>query len=559
VVCIALANALALAQPQILRIAIDDLYEGVTAEKLGRYAIILFALSLAAGTFNYFMRQTVIGISRHIEFDLRDDLFEHLLRLPVSFFQRRPTGDLMSRATNDLAAVRTMLGPGFMNLVNTIVRAMIAVGFMLAISPRITLYALLPLPCVSLTAWFYGDRIHRRFEEIQAQFSAMSAHVQENLAGVRVVRAFANEDAETRAFKRLNEDYLDRNLRLIRTSGLFYPTLAFLSGIAALLGLYLGGREVIAGRITLGQFVAFTIYLGMLNWPMLALGWVINLFQRGSASFDRIVELLDATPEIESRPAAIVPASCRGELEFRDLHFTYPGASVPALRGVSFRVPAGATIALVGHTGSGKSTLLAIIPRVQDPPAGSVFLDGVDVRELDLAWLRNQVAFATQDPLLFSETVANNIAYGAPDAPRADIERAVAMARLDGDVARFPRGYDTLVGERGITLSGGQRQRACIARALLLGSPILLLDDCLSSVDTDTEEGILRALREHARGRTTLIVSHRVSTVRAADTILVLEDGVVAERGTHEELIRLGGRYANLVREQQLEEEIEAS
>jgi ATP-binding cassette subfamily B protein len=286
---------------------------------------------------------------------------------------------------------------------------------------------------------------------------------------------------------------------------------------------------------------------------------VINLFQRGSASFNRIVELLDANPEIQSGPAAIVPAACRGELEFRDLHFTYPGGAEPALRGVTFRVPAGATVALVGHTGSGKSTLLAMIARVHDPPPGTVFLDGVDVRELDLAWLRKQVAFATQDPVLFSETVADNIAYGAPGAPRSEIERVVAMARLDGDVGRFPRGYETLVGERGITLSGGQRQRACIARALLLGSPILLLDDCLSSVDTHTEEGILRALREHARGRTTLIVSHRVSTVRAADAILVLEDGVVAERGTHEELIRLGGRYASLVREQQLEEEIEAS
>jgi len=543
----------------MLRIAIDDLYKGVTAEKLGRYALILFALSVAAGTFKYFMRQTVIGISRHIEFDLRNDLFEHLLRLPVSFFQRRPTGDLMSRATNDLAAVRMMLGPGFMYLVNTIVGAVISVGCMLAISPRITLYALLPLPCVTLTVWFYGGRIHRRFEAIQAQFSTMSARVQENLSGVRVVRAFANENAETRTFERLNQDYLERNLKLIRTSGLFHPTLAFLSGLAALLGLYLGGREVIAGRITLGQFVAFISYLGMLNWPVYALGWVINLFERGSASFDRIVELLDANPEIQSGPAAIRPSTCRGEIEFRDLVFTYPGATEPALRGVSFRVPAGATVALVGHTGSGKSTLLAMIPRVQDPPAGRVFLDGVDVRVLDLAWLRQQVAFATQDPLLFSETVADNIAYGAPGAPRADVERVVAMARLDGDIARFPNGYDTLVGERGITLSGGQRQRACIARALLLGSPILLLDDCLSSVDTDTEEGILRALREHARGRTTLIVSHRVSTVRAADAILVLEDGVIAERGTHDELIRLGGRYVNLVREQQLEEEIEAS
>ena len=537
----------------------DDLYRGVTAAKLGRYAVILFVISLASGSFKYLMRQTVICVSRHIEYDLRNDLFDHLLRLPLSFFQGRPTGDLMSRATNDLAAVRMMLGPGFMYLVNTIVVAVISVGFLFAISPRIALYALLPLPCVSLTVWFFGDRIHRRFEAIQAQFSALSARVQENLAGVRVVRAFAHEEAEIDGFRRLNEDYLERNLALIRTSGLFHPTLAFLSGLAALLGLYLGGREVLAGRITLGQFVAFTVYLAMLNWPVYALGWVINLFQRGMASFDRIVDLLEVEPAIRSPERPARPKVCRGELEFRDVHFTHPGAVEPALAGVSFRVPAGATVALVGHTGSGKSTLLALIPRVFDPPPGTVFLDGEDVRELDLHWLRRQVAFATQDHVLFSESVADNIAYGAPASTRAEVERVAAIARLDGDVRRFPNGYDTLVGERGITLSGGQRQRACIARALLLGSPVLLLDDCLSSVDTETEEGILHGLREHAHGRTTLLVSHRVSTVRDADLILVLEDGGVAERGRHDELVALGGRYAKLVREQQLEEELEAS
>jgi ATP-binding cassette, subfamily B, multidrug efflux pump len=557
--CIAITNAIALAQPQVLRHAVDDLYQGVTAAKLGRYAVILFLISLASGIFKYFMRQTIIAISRHIEFDLRNDLFRHLQTLPLGYFQTTRTGEIMSRATNDLAAVRMMLGPGFMYLVNTAVVALISLGFMIAISPRISLYALLPLPLVSFTVGYFGDRIHRRYEEIQQRFATLSARVQENLAGVRVVRALAQEEREVEDFHALNQDYLSKNLALIRTSGLFHPTLGFLSGLAALLGLYLGGREVIAGRITLGQFVAFTVYLAMLNWPVYALGWVINLFQRGMASFGRIVEVLDVEPAIRNLPNARRPATCRGEIEFRDLTFTYPGADRPSLRRVSFRAPSGSTVAIVGHTGSGKSSVLSLIPRVFDPPPGTVFLDGVDVRELDLFWLRAQIGYATQDHFLFSETVAENIAYGVDDPLREAVERASRLAHLDEDVRGFPQGYETPVGERGITLSGGQRQRVTIARALLRGTPVVLLDDCLSSVDTQTEEAILRDLGEGRRGRTLLLVSHRVSTVRDADLILVLEDGAIVEEGAHDQLIARGGRYAELYREQQLEEELEAS
>jgi ATP-binding cassette subfamily B protein len=556
---VAISNLIALAQPQVLRFAVDDLYRGVTAAKLGRYAGMLFAIALVAGLFKYWMRQAIIAISRHLEFDLRNDLFEHLQRLPTSYFQRERTGEIMSRATNDLAAVRMMLGPGIMYLVNTVVVALVSIAFMLAISPRVTGYALLPLPLVSLSVWYFGERIERRFEAIQQRFAGISAKVQENLAGVRVVRAFTREGREMAEFHGLNRDYLDQNLALIRTSGMFYPSLAFLSGAAALLALYLGGREVVGGRMTLGQFVAFTVYLGMLNWPMVALGWVINLFQRGAASLRRIDEILDVVPAISSPPQALAPARCAGEIECRRLTFTYPGAASPTLSEVSFRVPAGGLVALVGRTGSGKSTLAALLPRAFDPPAGALTLDGADVRAYDLRWLRDRIAWVPQETFLFSATVAENIAYGRPGATRESIAGAAEIAGLEDDLRGFPAGLDTRVGERGITLSGGQKQRVAIARAVIRDAPVLILDDCLSSVDSQTEEKVLGGLREVMRRRTTLLISHRMSAVRGADLILVLEHGRVVERGRHEELLAIGGRYADLCRTQQLEEELEAS
>lgn len=555
----ACANFVALAQPQVLRYAVDDLYRGVTADKLGRYALILFGIAVVAGLFKYAMRQSVIAISRHLEYDLRNELFAHLQRQDAAWFQRHRTGEIMSIATNDMAAVRMMLGPGLMYTVNTLVVSAVSIAFMVAISPRLTFYSLLPLPVVSLSVWWFGDRIHRRFERVQEQFARLSAQVQENLAGVRVVRAFAAERREAAAFEELNARYVDQNVRLIRTSGVFQPSLAFFSGLGALLALWLGGREAIAGRITLGQFVAFTVYLGMLNWPMVALGWVINIFQRGMASYGRIAALLEQAPAIATRPGAKRPETARGELEFRDLTFTYPGADRPALANVSFRVPAGATVALVGRTGSGKSTVLSLLPRVFDPPPGTVFLDGTDVRDLDLEWLRARLAVVPQDAFLFSATLRENIAYGVASADDEPVRRAAGIASLEGDVRAMPAAWETRIGERGITLSGGQKQRTAIARALLRDAPVLLLDDCLSSVDTHTEEAILRGLRDEMRRRTTLLVSHRVSTVRDADLILVFDDGRVAERGRHDELLALGGRYAALHRAQQLEEEIEAS
>lgn len=539
--------------------AVDDLYRGVTAEKLGRYALILFGIAVVAGIFRYAMRQTLIAISRHLEYDLRNELFAHLQRLPLPWFQRRRTGEMMSIATNDMSAVRMMLGPGVMYTVNTLTVGVVSIAFMFAISPRLTFWSLLPLPLVSISVWFFGDRIHRRFEQVQARFAMLSALVQENLAGLRVVRAFAHERRERERFQELNEEYRDRNLELIRTSGLFQPALALFAGIGALIVLWVGGREVMLGRITLGQFVAFTVYLAMLNWPMVALGWVINLFQRGSASYRRITEILDTPPSIASPETPTAPGEGACEIEFRGLTFTYPGAAAPSLRDIRFSVPPGGTVALVGRTGSGKSTVLALLPRLFDPPPGTVFLDGVDVRDLELSALRARMAIVPQDPFLFSATVQENIAYGVPEESADEVSRVAGIAHLDADIRAFPDGYTTRVGERGITLSGGQRQRTAIARALLRAAPVLLLDDCLSSVDTATEESILRGLAGEMRRRTTLIVAHRVSTVRDADEILVLEEGSIIERGSHDELLVRGGAYAALARAQQLEEEIEAT
>ncbi len=556
---ILLTNWISLLQPQVIRLAVDDLYRGVTAAKLGRYAVILFAIALGGAIFKFLMRHFVIGISRHVEFDLRNDLFAHLLRQPVAYFQQRKTGEIMSRATNDLAAVRMMLGPGLLYLVNTLAVGSAAVFLMIAISPRLTLYALLPLPILSLSVWFFGDRIQRGFEAVQAQFALLSARVQENLSGVRVVRSFAREDRELEDFAALNRQYLEKNFALIRHWGFFHPWLAFLSGLAALLAIAVGGREVIHHHITLGQFVAFTVYLAMLNWPMYALGWVVNLWQRGMASFRRLDEVLRVEPVIRSPAPARAPRACRGALEFRHLSFAYPGSDRPALRDVSLEVPAGTTVAIVGRTGAGKSTLLALLPRIFDPPPGSVWLDGIDVRDYDLDWLRSQLAIVPQETFLFSATLAENLAFGVSDVAREAVVRAARVARLEEDVRGFPNGYETRVGERGITLSGGQRQRAAIARALLRDAPVVLLDDCLSSVDTHTEEGILEGLRAETRHRTALLVSHRVSAVRHADLIVVLEDGAIVERGTHDALLAAGGRYATLERRQRIEEELEAS
>ena len=560
-ICVFLTNGIWILFPQIIRRAVDDLYLGVTRHKLVTYALLLLAVAAGKGIFQFLTRWVVIGVSREIEFDLRNDLFRHLEGLSYSYYQRTRTGDIMARATNDLNAVRMLLGPAIMYSANTIVFTAGALAFMLSISPKLTLYAFLPLPIVSITIQHFGRKIHERFERIQAMFSDISARAQENFSGVRVVRAYVQEDAEIAAFETANQEYIKRSLKLVRLMGMLWPTLETMLGLAIVLVLWLGGREVISHRISVGEFVAFNTYMVQLTWPIIALGWVINIFQRGTASMRRINEILTEKPEIEdseevksSKSETLVATQIRGEIEFRHLNFSYN--STPVLRDINLRIPAGSSLAIVGPTGSGKTTLVSLIPRIYDAEPGSVLIDGIPIREYPLATLRHNLGFVPQETFLFSETVRENIAFGKEDATDEDVRSAARAASIAEDIEGFPEQYKTIVGERGITLSGGQKQRTAIARAIIRNPRILILDDALSSVDTHTEDKILNHLREIMQGRTTIFISHRVSTVRNADRIAVLHNGRIVELGTHDELVAKDGYYTDLYNKQLLEEEL---
>jgi len=560
-VCVFFNNGIWILFPQVIRRAVDGLHASITRDKLLTYTFLLLAVAGTKAIFQFLTRWIVIGVSRDIEFDLRNDLFQHLESLSYSFYQRTRTGDIMARATNDLNAVRMLLGPAIMYSANTIVFTAGALVFMLSISPKLTMYAFLPLPIVSITVQYFGRKIHERFERIQAMFSDISARAQENFSGARVIRAYVQEQAEIEAFERSNEEYISRSLKLVRLMGMLWPTLETMLGLAIVLVLWLGGREVLQGHMTVGSFVAFNTYMVQLTWPVIALGWVINIFQRGTASMVRINEILTEKPQIQDSPEALAlsgsghqPAELRGEIEFRNLNFYYGDKQV--LHDINLHIPPGSSLAIVGPTGSGKTTLVNLIPRIYDAAPGSVRIDGEPIRHYPLAVLRREIGFVPQETFLFSETVRENIAFGVEQATAGQIQDAAEAANIAADIESFPDRYQTLVGERGITLSGGQKQRTAIARALIRNPRILILDDALSSVDTQTEDKILNHLREVMKGRTTIFISHRVSTVQNADRIAVLHGGRIVELGTHEELLARNGYYTDLYNKQLLEEEL---
>jgi ATP-binding cassette subfamily B multidrug efflux pump len=557
-VSVLMTNGIWILFPQVIRVAVNDLSAGITHHKLVVYSLLLVGIALGKGIFQFLTRWIVIGISRDIEFDLRNDLFSHLEALSYSYYQRTRTGDIMAKATNDLNAVRMLLGPAIMYSANTIVYTAGALAFMIKMSPQLTLLTFLPLPVASIVVQYFGSRIHERFERIQAQFSDISARAQENFSGARIIRAFAQEDAEIRLFEKDNQEYIARSLKLVRLMGMLWPTLEAMLGVAVVLVLWLGGRQVIEGHMTPGAFVAYLTYMVQLTWPIIALGWVINIFQRGTASMGRINQILTEKPEIIDSPQATALANrpIVGDIEFRNLNLKYPDGST-VLHDINLKVPEGTSLAIVGPTGSGKTTLVSLIPRIYDAARGSVLLDGRPLQDYPLSDLRHSIGFVPQETFLFSDTIRENIAFGVESATDEQIRQAAQGSSIAQDIESFPEAYNTMVGERGITLSGGQKQRTAIARALIRNPRILILDDALSSVDTYTEERILEHLKKVMEGRTTIFISHRVSTVRNADQIAVLSGGRIVELGKHEELLALNGYYAELYNKQLLEEELE--
>jgi len=568
-------NALKVLIPIFIGHAVDDLKHGVTQQKILFHALRLLGVAALSAVFLYITRQVLIGASREIEFDLRNDMFANLERQSASFYQTHRTGDIMARTTNDLSAVRQLLGPAIMYSANTIVYIGFALPLMIRISPRLTLLAFVPIPFISLLVQQFGARIHKRFERIQAMFSDISAKAQENFSGARLIRAFAQEDAEAASFETANLEYIGRSLHLVRLMAMLWPTLEFVLGLSLMITLLVGGHQVLAGRISPGEFAEYLVYMVQLTFPMIAVGWVVNLFQRGTASIIRIDELLKQQPDIADESALVSltqtarhserseeplyldpGAAISGDIEFRNLTFAYTPEGPTVLCDINLHVPAGSSLAIVGPTGSGKTTLVNLIPRLYDAEPESVFIDGQSVRSWPLAELRANIGVVPQETFLFSDTIEHNVSFGAPQATPLQVEDAAAIAHIRTEILEFPRGFSTIVGERGITLSGGQKQRTAIARAVIRNPRILILDDALASVDTYTEERILAGLRDIMRGRTTIFISHRISTARNADQIAVLVNGRIAEQGTHDQLLALNGYYTALAEKQQLEEEL---
>ncbi len=556
VVAVMGANGLMLVPPYLTKLIFDKLDAGSSMDEIGLLVLAMIGLAIGSGICRFTIRRTLIWMSRHLEYDIRGELVAHLLILSPSFYDRNRTGDIMARATNDLEAIRMMVGPAMMHIANTLIVGTGALVMMTMLSPRLTLYALIPALVFPITMNRLGNMIHRRFLKIQEHFSHLTAVCQENLSGVRVVKAYRQEDHEIDNFADLSEQYLNLNLSLGRLHAAFYPLFQLVATSLMLVVLYVGGRDVIQGEIELGTIVAFFLYLGILTWPLIAIGWVVSLYQRGTVSLDRINRILHEPPDIPPLSENHKADSIQGKVEFKNLNFAYE--ETPVLNDLSLTVEPGQTLGIVGLTGSGKTTLVALLARLYPVARNQLFIDDIDINDWDLNALRRRIGFAAQEPFLFSATVADNIRFGLDDAGIDDVARVARLAALAKDVEEFPGGYETMVGERGITLSGGQKQRAAIARAVMIDPTILVLDDATSSVDTETEHEINQRIKAHTERLTTFIVSHRVSSVKDANQIIFLEDGRIVEQGSHETLVELGGRYAELYRAQVLAEELES-
>ncbi len=563
VATVVMSNVFSVVQPKLIGAAVDKLKIGIDTKQLDEYGLLLYAalvvvFSLLGGFFTFLTRQTIIVVSRHIEFDLRNDFLSHIQKLSLSYFQNTPTGDLMAHATNDIGAVRNALGPGIMYPTDTLMTFTMVLGLMLWTDWQLTLLALVPLPLVSYVVYRLGKVIHMKSEEKQRQFSAMTMRAQENLSGIRIVKAYVRELYETKRFHSISWEYLKKNLELAKIQSLMWPIMFMLVGCSLVIVIYTGGMKVIGNEMTIGTLTSFFGYLLLLIWPMIAFGWVTNILQQGAASMARLSKIIQTEPEI--RDGSMTDRSVKnieGEILFRNVSFTHKNSAAPVLKNINLRIRRGMTLAIVGYTGSGKSTLVNLIPRLYDVTGGQLLVDGIDIRSIPIDVLRSQIGYIPQETFLFSDTILNNISYGVDNGTPEHVAQAAEISQIAKDIGDFPNAYETMIGERGITLSGGQKQRTSIARAVMRNPRILILDDALSAVDTYTEEEILKRLRQVMRNRTSILISHRISTVKEADQIVVLDKGSIAEQGTHDELVAKGGIYADLYEKQLLEEELE--